>query len=1089
MIKTFNLKKWNRNLGFFILLSMIHIAARAQNPKSTDASNYSRLVDFLPPAPNSASLGAYSNVKNNLATGATNVTIPLYEIVIAKSKIPISLFYSSNGIKVDEIGSSIGMSWVINAGGVITRTVYGSVDEDSKRITVPSDFPKKTRNLVNFMEASGASGNDSQPDVFSFNFNGYSGQFILGEDLNPILLSNNGLRIERNFNSKDWNFKILTEDGAQYFFGGDLAKEITSNSQNGAGCGRIYPNFPVTAWYLTKIIYSNNESVEFQYISAGYNYATGVSQTIYESLQNQTYSFSRRPVLSNTTCLSKCQTNTRYVQKIIFNGASILFGYIDRADKNGKLLDNVEIFQPNQTNLIKSFKLSYNNTYAEQYLNEFSNTDTTLKYRSFLSKVEENSSTGVEKKIYRLEYNNFNMLPPRLTYAQDFYGYFNGKNNNTFIPQSDLWQGKLSQASADRKPDSYFTPFGLLNKITYPTGGSDSLVYENNQVYGALPQAEKFSYLYATSEGSEDYGQKTTFSNVSNIPFRQNVSIVASCSSNPKYASQADPIHDSGTVSIINVETGAVLYSKVLKVGASTNEKLTLDAGNYRLRLTVRGLPARIYGKVDYSLGKEPIQYANNTTGGARILKIITNSGLTSNVKKYFYNTLANPSISSAMPMYTPRYENFLSMYVLPSSNSSDPAGTVYCDFDEYNWYSMYSNSLNNIYSFPNSINYKSVIESFGENFENGGIEHHYNIKQSTQGNQLLGNPIPSAPLTSYSYENAQEIYTFLFKYTNGVYTPVQKKYVSYKQDQRVANDFKAYLVSKKYNPVCIIDPPNDSEINAYDLYSYSILKQWIYVDTVRTQTFDATGNNYVENIVVNEYANPEHAQLTKTISNTSDLQSESSVYYYPQDVNLSGDEESARVELINKHILNPVLNTKTYKNSNLFQNVSISYHTFPNGLTLPRNYSLSVYSNPEEPRVQFDNYDKTGNLLQQSVVNGAKTSYLWSYNGQHPIAEIRNADYATVEAILGSTTVADIAAANPTDSEITSWINQLRNSTSLKDAHITSYTYKPLVGMTSMTDPKGMTTYYEYDEFQRLKNMKDQNGNILKNTTYHYKN
>jgi YD repeat-containing protein len=42
---------------------------------------------------------------------------------------------------------------------------------------------------------------------------------------------------------------------------------------------------------------------------------------------------------------------------------------------------------------------------------------------------------------------------------------------------------------------------------------------------------------------------------------------------------------------------------------------------------------------------------------------------------------------------------------------------------------------------------------------------------------------------------------------------------------------------------------------------------------------------------------------------------------------------------------------------------------------------------------------------------------------------------------------------------------------------------------MTSSTDAKGMTTYYEYDAFQRLKTIKDQNGNILKQTDYHYKN
>lgn len=56
-------------------------------------------------------------------------------------------------------------------------------------------------------------------------------------------------------------------------------------------------------------------------------------------------------------------------------------------------------------------------------------------------------------------------------------------------------------------------------------------------------------------------------------------------------------------------------------------------------------------------------------------------------------------------------------------------------------------------------------------------------------------------------------------------------------------------------------------------------------------------------------------------------------------------------------------------------------------------------------------------------------------------------------------------------------------------DAQVLCYTYEPFIGMTSQTDAKGMTTYYDYDSFGRLMNVRDQNGNILKNYTYHYKN
>jgi YD repeat-containing protein len=55
------------------------------------------------------------------------------------------------------------------------------------------------------------------------------------------------------------------------------------------------------------------------------------------------------------------------------------------------------------------------------------------------------------------------------------------------------------------------------------------------------------------------------------------------------------------------------------------------------------------------------------------------------------------------------------------------------------------------------------------------------------------------------------------------------------------------------------------------------------------------------------------------------------------------------------------------------------------------------------------------------------------------------------------------------------------------KDALMTTYTYDPLVGVTSTTDPKGQSVYYEYDPFLRLMNVKDKDGNIIKHTDYHY--
>jgi YD repeat-containing protein len=53
--------------------------------------------------------------------------------------------------------------------------------------------------------------------------------------------------------------------------------------------------------------------------------------------------------------------------------------------------------------------------------------------------------------------------------------------------------------------------------------------------------------------------------------------------------------------------------------------------------------------------------------------------------------------------------------------------------------------------------------------------------------------------------------------------------------------------------------------------------------------------------------------------------------------------------------------------------------------------------------------------------------------------------------------------------------------------AHMTSYTYDPVLGMTSQTDPSGRTATYEYDTLGRLLRMRDEQNRILNQQEYHY--
>lgn len=56
-----------------------------------------------------------------------------------------------------------------------------------------------------------------------------------------------------------------------------------------------------------------------------------------------------------------------------------------------------------------------------------------------------------------------------------------------------------------------------------------------------------------------------------------------------------------------------------------------------------------------------------------------------------------------------------------------------------------------------------------------------------------------------------------------------------------------------------------------------------------------------------------------------------------------------------------------------------------------------------------------------------------------------------------------------------------------LPNALVTTYTYDPLIGMTSTTDPRGYTMYYEYDNKGRLIQNRDAEQNILEKVYYDY--
>lgn len=221
---------------------------------------------------------------------------------------------------------------------------------------------------------------------------------------------------------------------------------------------------------------------------------------------------------------------------------------------------------------------------------------------------------------------------------------------------------------------------------------------------------------------------------------------------------------------------------------------------------------------------------------------------------------------------------------------------------------------------------------------------------------------------------------------------------------------------------------------------------------------------------------------------------SDNKYYYYPQDYSSTDIYKI----MMDRNILTPVIKEQSVNYQGKIKKERLTDYindiSITKGLILPSS-EKDRFDKATEMRtdVTYDLYDEKGNIQQLTTLDSISTVYLWSYNYQYPIAEIKDATYTQVRDALGGQTAVDNIAKSITlsDADKTK-IDNLRTNTGLPNAMVTTYTYRPLVGMLSATDPSGITTYYDYDSFGRLKETYIIENNIKKivqSYNYHYQN
>jgi hypothetical protein len=1091
------------------------------------------LPKITPPSPTAYELGKYGDIPIGLFTGSPNVSIPLLEYKIKDLTIPITLGYSSNGIKVDQLETKVGLGWVINTGGIITRTIRQGPDElrgVKQPVVINENY--KSQEFIDYyntiingtkLDNSGSLIYDSEPDIFNFNFLGRSGRFTTNNDGEIVLLSDFSLKVTYI----PGGFLIIDELGIKYYFNTSESSRLDSTGDNGTS---NMGNYSTTSWSISKIIMPNNEVVNFNYADEVYNYVTTQDQSLsmYEN-----YPISD---VSSDNCRMKAnppREGPLMSYNLSIHGKSII-GISCTNAMYGTINFEYNTVHPQVANygMLSSVNIKNNvNGIVEKVALEY----ITAKQRMFLNKV---TFLDPDKK-YNFEYGNLYDLPNRLSFAKDRWGYYNGKSNGKLYPNlsgpnniTENFFNEIFPQGANRDLDETKAKIGLLQKIIYPTRAYSEFEYESND----YPTSENVSTIgnkkleVSTTLQDPLYAEKAdtfTFTYLGesklvplNISFSLNYQ--SPCAYNPTTAKTdrklfveitnlTNPLHDTGIVSLQGAPY-AELGNRIIITESDVymnkySISLTKD-NSYKIKISV--FYQCLTGQVnfDYATSPAKLVFFNKKTGGLRVSKVTNkeSSGTYLSSKKYFYAQKEHLDTSSGTYSRPPNY----------ISKSYD-GGVCFWFNNHFDRWTLTYNNLNSndlAYKYLPEFQYSRyeyvTVSDDNDQFQNGGMEYHYRVVQLQQMSpnaMVFGTFQEAFPENENSWGDGLNLEKTTFKKVGGVFKSINKEIYDYRRDSRINEIIHGFKLLRKWpNSILINNTPLADAEDALLVTKYDITTNWNYLSYKATQVFDSNGQNPIGTVTNYFYDNPLHCQLTRTITNSSNGKPIITKTYYPDDAVTTNSLglESLSVDAFNSinklktptwHQTGTPIQTETYSDDNndgtaisseLLNTKRTNYKDWGNNNILPEKIQIlkGEYNsgiNALETRITYNKYDDKGNPLELQLTNDKTIVYIWGYNKTLPVAKIENATYAQVETLMGG------AGFVLTDGLSATQETALR--TGLPNAMVTTYTHKPLIGVSTITDAKGDKVTYEYDGFNRLKWILDKNGNKLSENEYHYKN
>ena len=509
-----------------LLLSLIFcgfvLSTHAQN------SGQDSYVKFQ--APTVASFMKYIDHPVGLFHGNPEISHLLYTLKDGAVELPITLQYNASGIKVTEEASQVGLGWNLSAGGMIVQNAVGKLDkEEDYKITYISDYPQGSfPAYINSFNRLGdilkyetyykkATESRLQPDVFYFSFPGGSGKFFIDyrDGSAHQIDASRPLKIENMGGCEQW--QITTEDGTRHLF-----SALSEDWQEVNGSMD-----PVSRTFLIdSSVYPNGQVV-------GYEYEIKDNMTFGRSEDGEHIVQRSGSLTVNTQCgippkvtVWKTLSKEVLLKSITTDNYIVEFKMSNRIDLSAsQKLDMIVIKARSASQWGSSERrICFGYTYFESTVGGNTwfapNMDTGdffkpdhLNKRLKLDTVYEVDASGKKSNQLSFSYYNPTGLPPKTSFAVDYWGYYNGQTDNQYmIPDfTNLHWGRYTSAVmhqagyvGNRACNPACLYNGMLKSMQYATGGMTTYSYEpheyqNNQFVPTCDERRLLSFSDASS--------------------------------------------------------------------------------------------------------------------------------------------------------------------------------------------------------------------------------------------------------------------------------------------------------------------------------------------------------------------------------------------------------------------------------------------------------------------------------------------------------------------------------------------------------------------------------------------------------------